>query len=145
MIVRVLLTAAAIAGVEYRDEAMRTRRIFTAWDSREHERPLFRGLEALVRAGVAPAHIMVYMLVGYWPGETHADRDHRRRRIREFGAIPYPMPYQRTDELRGFQRWVMKGLDLSTTWEAFAAARYEPRRLPGGRRRVSLPLFPEER
>ncbi len=132
-------TAGAIAALRYRDDSMSRPRIYTAWDSKDDERTLFRGLEALVSAGVKPDHIMVYMLVGYWPGETHADRDYRRARLRAFGARPYPMPYVRTDELRWFQGWVVQRADLHITWEAWLAAKGNPRKL--GPRRVSLPLF----
>jgi hypothetical protein len=106
-------TAAAIASVDYRDGAMKERRLYTAWDSRNDEQRLFRGLQLLVDAGVKPRHIMVYMLVGYWAGETHEDRDNRRRKLREFGARPYPMPYTRTTELVAFQRWVIGSYDKS--------------------------------
>src|SRR5262245_15861743 len=92
-------TAAAIASVDYRDDSMKVRRIYTAWDNRKDEARLFAGLEALVRHGVKPDHIMVYILIGYWPGETHEDREYRRARLREFGARPYPMPFRRTREL----------------------------------------------
>ena len=132
--------AAAIASTDYRDTNMKTRRIYTAWDSRKDERVLFRGLEALVRYGVRPRHIMVYVLIGYWPGETHEDRDHRRRRLREFGALPYPMPYRRTPELVGFQRWVIGAYDKRIPWRDWAGARFSPRQLGN---RSTLPLFPE--
>ncbi len=99
--------AEAIASVDYRNDSMDTRRIYTAWDNRGDEDRLFAGLNRLVKYGVKPDHIMVYMLVGYWPAETQEDRDYRRRRLREFGARPYPMPYYRTPELIGFQRWVV--------------------------------------
>ncbi len=122
-------TAAAIASVDYRDDQMRERRIYTAWDSRKDERRLFRGLELLVANGVKPRHIMVYILVGYWPLETHADRDYRRQRLRDFGALPYPMPYDRTPELIGFQRWVIGGYDKSIPWTEWQAARCQPRGL----------------
>lgn len=134
-------TATAIAALKYQDDSMSRPRIYTAWDSKPDERRLFRGLECLVRAGVKPDHIMVYMLVGYWPGETHADREYRRTRLRAFGARPYPMPYVRTDELRWFQGWVVTRADLHVTWEAWLAAKGNPRNL--GPRRVSLPLFQE--
>ena len=49
---------------------MKTRRIYTAWDSKGDEERLFTGLNRLVKYGVKPDHIMVYMLIGYWPGET---------------------------------------------------------------------------
>lgn len=136
--------AAAIASVDYRDDKMKAKRIYTAWDSRKDEARLFRGLEALVRHGVKPDHIMVYMLIGYWPGETHEDRDHRRRRLREFGARPYPMPYVRTPELIGFQRWCVAAYDTrahgwpsGVPWDAWRAARYQPENL-GSRDQLDL-------
>lgn len=136
-------TAAAIASVNYRDDSMRTRRIYTAWDSRKDERRLFRGLEHLVDAGVKPDHIMVYMLVGYWPGETHEDRDHRRSKLREFGARPYPMPYVRTRELVAFQRWVIGAYDKGIPWSHWwGDAGGEPRRLRV-RRSAQLAMYEE--
>jgi hypothetical protein len=135
-------TAAAIASVDYRDDGMRERRIYTAWDNRKDEARLFAGLEALVRHGVKPWHIMVYILVGYWPGETQEDRDYRRARLRDFGALPYPMPFQRTPELLGFQRWVIGGYDKSIPWAEWARARCQPRRLTR-RGPVQLPVFRE--
>lgn len=122
-------TAAAIASVDYRNADMKTRRIYTAWDNRRDEERLFRGLELLRDAGVKPNHIMVYMLVGYWAGETHDDRDHRRRKLREFGARPYPMPFVRTRELVAYQRWVLGGYDKTIPWSTWMAARAEPRKL----------------
>jgi hypothetical protein len=122
-------TAAAIASVDYRDDSMKVKRIYTAWDNRKDEARLFAGLEALVRHGVKPDHIMVYMLIGYWHGETHADREHRRASLRSFGARPYPMPYVRTPELVGFQRWVIGAYDKSIPWSEWRTARWEPRNL----------------
>jgi hypothetical protein len=129
-------TAAAIAGVDYRDDSMKTKRIYTAWDNRKDEARLFRGLEALVGHGVKPDHIMVYILIGYWPGETAEDRDYRRRRLREFGARPYPMPFQRTPELVGFQRWVIGAYDKRIAWAEWAAAHYRPERLGNDRQAI---------
>jgi hypothetical protein len=136
--------AAAIASVDYRAANMKTRRIYTAWDQLGDERVMFRGLERLVAHGVKPDQIMVYMLVGYAPGETHEDRDYRRRRLREFGCRPYPMPFVWTNELRGFARWVVGAYDKRIPWERWQAAGYSPRRLgarPIGDRPASLPLF----
>ena len=122
-------SAAAIASVNYRDDSFAVKRIYTAWDSRKDEARLFSGLNSLVRHGVKPDHIMVYMLVGYWPGETHADRDYRRAALREFGARPYPMPFVRSKELVGYQRWVIGAYDKRIAWSLFEAAGYRPERL----------------
>lgn len=121
--------AAAIGTLDYRDDQMKERRLYTAWDNRKDEERLFRGLELLVANGVRPRHLMVYMLIGYWPGETHEDRDFRRARLRDFGALPYPMPYVRTPELVGFQRWVIGGYDKAIPWAEWVRARYQPRNL----------------
>lgn len=118
--------AEAIASVDYRDDSMKVRRIYTAWDNRKDEARLFAGLNALVRHGVRPDHIMVYVLIGYWPGETHEDRDYRRARLRDFGARPYPMPFVRTRELVGFQRWVIGAYDKRVPWSQWVRARYQP-------------------
>lgn len=130
--------AAALASVDYRADNMKDRRIYTAWDSLGDERVLFRGLDCLVAHGIKPDHIMVYMLIGYAPGETHEQRDHRRRRLREYGCRPYPMPFVRTPELLGYQRWVIGAYDKGIPWERWVAARCDPRKLGD---RYSLPLF----
>jgi hypothetical protein len=94
---------------------------------------------------------MVYLLVGYWPGETHADREYRRAKLRAWGARPYPMPYQRTPELVGFQRWILGAYDKGDaatpavpriSWDAWCRAKYQPAGL-GDRSEAQrrLPLF----
>lgn len=135
--------AEAIASVDYRKDDMKVRRIYTAWDSRDDEERLFAGLSRLVKYGVKPDNIMVFMLCGYWPGETHEDRDHRRRKLREFGARPYPMPFVRTAELVGFQRWVVgaydkQGNDNYASWPEWVRAKYQPANL-GDRSAPKLP------
>jgi len=132
--------ATAIASLDYRDDSFGVKRIYTAWDSREDEKTLFRGLDRLVAAGVKPDHVMVYMLIGYWPGETHADREYRRMRLRAWGARPYPMPFTRTPELLGYARWVIGAYDKGIPWAEWSAARCQPRNL-GDRGRVQLPLL----
>lgn len=130
-------TAKAIASVDYRCTRMRERRIYTAWDNAKDKPRLMRGLELLRDAGVKPDHIMVYMLVGYWAGETHESRDERRAEIRRFGARPYPMPFTRTRELVNYQRWVLGSYDKALNengdqvipWSMWVAARGEPRKL----------------
>lgn len=122
-------TAAAIASIDYRDDQMKAKRIYTAWDNRKDESRVMRGLELLAKHGVKPDHVMVYMLIGYWPGETAEDRVYRQARLREFGCRPYPMPFVRTPELVGFQRWVIGAYDKRFTWEQWREARYRPERL----------------
>ena len=134
-------TSAAIASVDYRDDGMKTKRIYTAWDNKKDESRLFRGLESLVKHGVKPDHIMVYILCGYWPNETQEDREYRRRKLRDFGCRPYPMPYTRTKEIIGFQRWIIGAYDKSISWDEWVKARYEPRNLRRHEGQKKLPLI----
>lgn len=137
-------TAAAVASVDYRDDSMKVKRIYCAWDNRGHEGALFRGLDLLTKHGVKPDHVMVYVLVGYDHASESArpeltdDDFHRQRRLREFGARPYPMPYVRTPELVGFQRWVIGAYDKRFSWPQWKTAGYRPERLGGS---GGLPLF----
>lgn len=128
--------AEAIASVNYRNDTMDRKRIYTAWDNREDEERLFAGLNRLVKYGVKPDNIMVYVIIAYWPGETMADCDYRRKRLRDFGARPYPMPYIRNKETVGFQRWVIGAYDKPSrkhpqgvTWQQWEAANYRPENL----------------
>jgi hypothetical protein len=121
--------AEAIASIDYRDDSMTVKRIYTAWDNRKDEDRLFAGLNRLVKYGVRPDEIMVYMLIGFWPGETDDDWEYRRRRLREFGCRPYPMPFRRTKQAIGFQRFVVRRADLKVSWQDYKAANYRPERL----------------
>lgn len=127
--------AAALASIDYRNDAMDRKCIHTAWDNIGDEGPLFRGLRALVKHGVRPDHITVYMLIG-WDNATKgpryelSDEDFDRHRLlREFGCRPYPMPYVRTPQLVGFQRWIVRRGDLQCSWTDFEKANYRPERV----------------
>lgn len=134
--------AEAVASINYRSMDFHERRLYMAWDSLADERHVFRGFDRLIKYGVKPDHLMVYMLIGYAPGETHADRDRRRQRLRDYGARPYPMPFRKTDELVGFARWVCGAYDKRIPWEKWQAAHYSPRRLGD---RFTLPMFGESK
>src|SRR6185437_1554285 len=136
----------------YSDD-FKTRRYYTAWDNRNDEEILLRGLRAMVKYGIKPDTIMVYMLIGYWPGETDTDREYRRAKLRDFGVRPYPMPFQRPShqlgcnreeccrkrELVGFQRYVIGCYDKPKkdgsriTWEQFKQADCRPEKLGGSK------------
>ena len=135
----------------YSDD-FRVRRWYTAWDNRDDEEILFRGLRSMVKYGIKPDQIMVYMLIGYWPGETETDRDYRRHKLREFGVRPYPMPFRRPAHKRGcicdicttrrewvgFQRWVVFAYDKWVPWDEWKRADYRPEKLGITERRPLL-------
>lgn len=121
--------AEAIASVDYRADDMKAKRIYTAWDNYKDKERLFAGLERLAKNGVRPDQIMVYMLIGFWPGETEDDWLKRHDELRAFGARPYPMPFKRTPAAVGFQRWCIRRIDLNVSWADFKAANYRPENL----------------
>ncbi len=136
--------AEAIASVRWFDDSFKRTRVYCAWDNVDDENRFFRGLDKLKAVGVSPDSIMVYMLIGHAEGETHADRDYRRRKLREYGCRPYPMAFTREGalghELTKFASWVVQRVDLHKSWEDYyGKAGGEVRKL--GQRRVSLPLF----
>ena len=135
--------AEAMASIDYFDGDFRKRRLYTAWDNRKDEDRLFAGLNRLVKYGVPPGRIMVYVLIGYWPGETEEDWVYRCQRLRDFGCDPYPMPYVRNSLTVGFQRWVCGHYDRKIPWPQWKQARCDPRRLVS-RGRMPLPLFTED-
>lgn len=122
-------SAHAISTVDYRDDSMKTRRIYTAWDNKKDENRLFEGLKRLTKYGVKPDHIMVYILIGFWPGETEVDWLDRAKKLRDFGARPYPMPFVRNPATIGFQRWIIGAYDKSFSWSDWKSANYRPENL----------------
>ncbi len=128
--------AEAIASIDYRDDSMTVKRIYTAWDNLKDEHRLFAGLDRLVKYGVKPHQIMVYVLIGYWPGETTQDRLYRIEKLLDFGARPYPMAYRKDPELNGMQRWAIGAYAKRIGWDRWAKANYEPRNLR------PVPTFP---
>ncbi len=133
--------AQAIASVKYRNDEMKRPCIHTAWDNLGDEGPLFRGLRSLVKYGVKPDHITVYMLIGYeQPHLTQPDFE-RQRKLREFGCRPYPMPFVRGKigepgwELVRFQTWVLGAYDKdlpsrkAVPWDTWMLAKGQPQNL----------------
>lgn len=115
-------SAAAISGVKYYNANFTSRRLYTAWDNLGQEKVFFKGLELLKEAGIKPAHLMVYMLIGYRPGETMAEILYRYEALVKAGVLPFPMVYDNSNRLlKRFQRWVVgRFAEARVPWEDFA-------------------------
>lgn len=113
-------TASALASIRYYDDQFKTRRLYTAWDNLGQEKVFFQGVDLLEEAGVPPKHLMVYMLIGYRPGETMEEILHRHQRLVDRGCLPYPMVYDRANKpLKIFQRWVLRRYYKVVPWEQY--------------------------
>ena len=123
--VRLLTPAAAeaLASVKYFETNLRRRRLYTAWDNLGQEAIFFRGMEMLREAAIPPRHLMVYMLVGYRPGETMEEVLYRYGRLKNSGCKPYPMVYDQSNRLlKAFQRWVVGRFDEIVSWDKYKPA-----------------------
>lgn len=110
-------SAAALAGIEYRNTDFNRKQLYTAWDNLGDEKVFFRGVDTLERAGVPARHLMAYMLIGYDPKETWDAIWHRFTLMHGRGIKPYPMVYDRSRaDLLCFQRWVITGLYRIIPW-----------------------------
>ena len=121
--VRLITPAAAeaLASVRYYDAGFRYRRLYTAWDNLGQEELFFKGFNRLLEAGIPRRHIMVYMLIGYKPGETMEEIKYRYQRLKDAGCLPFPMVYDNSNRtLKAFQRWVVRRYDEVVPWEGYA-------------------------
>jgi hypothetical protein len=114
----------------YQDGTFTESRLYTAWDNLRDESAFFRGVDRLERAGVSPAHLMAYMLVGFDRTETQTDIVDRFHKMTDRGIQPYPMPWSglrtadpaRFRELKRFQRWATTGLYRSGPFNEYDPA-----------------------
>lgn len=112
--------AAALASIEYRDTKFSRRILYTAWDNLKDEGIFFKGVETLRRAGIPPANLRAYMLVGFDPLETWERLWHRFNAMVALGIEPYPMVYNdRRKDLKAFQRWAIMGLYRIVPWAEY--------------------------
>jgi hypothetical protein len=134
-------TAAALASVHYTDDQFKTKRLYTAWDNIGDERTFFRGVELLADAGIPPAHLLAYMLVGYDRRETWERVLYRFHRMADMGIRPFPMvfgerrrglPCDGADGLAGrtlgqFQRWAVRRFFTVVPFRDYDTAMRAPR------------------
>lgn len=71
---------------------LETKYVRLAWDDINSERFFLRALQRLMNVGFKPAHIRVYVLIGF--NDTPDDALYRLETIKKLGAYPAPMRYQ---------------------------------------------------
>lgn len=114
-----------LAQMKYYDDQFKKRRIYTAWDNRRDESIFNKGVNIMLKAGVKPHHMMVYMLCGYWKTETFDDVYYRFQKMKDMKLMPYPMVYGDCENkdylktLKRFQRYVIRGYYRFIPWEDY--------------------------
>lgn len=111
--------AELLARCRYYSAAFSHRYVTFAWDQYRDERHIMRGIERCVKAGIPTNHMQFFILVGF---DTTPDEDMDRiTKIKEAGALPYVMPYNRRDPYQAaLTRWVNKRQTFTTVaWEDY--------------------------
>lgn len=131
--------AAALVEIRPMDWRFRRHVVYCAWDDIRDQKQFLRGLDRIIAAGTPTRCITVYMLIGY-EGRGLDDAEERRRKIRAIGAVPYPMPYSRTKEMIGYQRWVVGAYDKTFSWYDWKRAGLYPTGLKPVKNRLLMPV-----
>jgi hypothetical protein len=86
-------SARAIASINYQRDTFDGKQLYTAWDNIGDEQRFFNGIDVLVKHGVMPHNIFVYMLIGYDKRETWERLLYRLYKMNDYDLRPYPMIY----------------------------------------------------
>ena len=85
---------------------LNTRLLRLAFDSLDYENEFLTGFNMLIDEGIKAGHITVYVLINF--RESMDDALYRLERVRELGAVPYPMRYQPVNA-RNKNKYLAKG------------------------------------
>jgi hypothetical protein len=90
-----------------------------AWDDTRNEAQVVAGIETLKRHYPSLHDVLVYVLIGY--GTDEADWIHRTETLRALGAMPFVMPFDKSDRLQSrFARyWNNKAICRSVPWSEY--------------------------
>lgn len=98
--------AVELASVRSYSQHFKRRSYIFAWDNIKDEVPVMRGLDEMIKAGVKPKQLMVYVLIGF---DTEYWQDiYRLRTLVKLGVTPFSMIYnfKRTDPaLNAIAKW----------------------------------------
>tara|TARA_Y100000310_G_C20547304_1_gene746224 strand:- start:112 stop:1158 length:1047 start_codon:yes stop_codon:yes gene_type:complete len=111
--------AAALASVRFSNLHATSRQVYFAWDRWNDEKLIDAGFDRCVRAGLKPAQMAFFVLIGF---DTTPEQDlYRVMKLRGKGADPYVMPFRKADPYQqAFARWVNhKAVFKSVSWEEY--------------------------
>jgi len=95
--------AELLAGVDYRANDFKHKRLFFAFDDIGLEERVRAGIDLLLGAGLDPDTLSFYVLVGY---DSDFGSDVARCEIlRGYGIKPYVMRYRKAPDLNALARW----------------------------------------
>ena len=97
--------AQLLAKTKFYSSKFTNRLVTFAWDRYKDRKTILKGFQRCLDAGIKPSEIQFFVLVGY---DTTKDQDMERiEKIRSLGALPFVMPYNKTDPYqKSLARWV---------------------------------------
>lgn len=116
--------ASLLAKCNYRNIKFNQKYLSFAWDKYNDGKLIKRGMAICNEAGIPNKHMQFFILIGY--NSTH-EQDHERvMTLREMGAMPFVMPYNKEDKYeKAYARWVNnRAVFKSCTWEDY---KYNPK------------------
>jgi len=97
--------AELLAKCNYRNSKWNKRYLSFAWDKYRDEKIVMKGINICNDAGIPTKNMQFFVLIGF---DTTPSQDYERvMKLKELGAKPYVMPYNKEDKYqKAFTRWV---------------------------------------
>jgi hypothetical protein len=111
--------AELLAQVKYYNIKFNQRYLSFAWDKYKDGKLIMKGIEICNKAGIPTTHMQFFVLIGF--DTTHEQNMERVMTLKNLGAMPFVMPYNKDDEYqKAFTRWVNhRATFKSCTWEEY--------------------------
>lgn len=111
--------AELLAQCHYVNSKFNKRYLTFAWDKYKDGAIVKSGIERCVKAGIPTERMQFFVLIGY--NTTHEQNIERVITLRDMGAMPFVMAYNRKDPYqKAFQRWVnFRPAFNSCSWEEY--------------------------
>ncbi|MGK4567814.1 hypothetical protein [Flavobacterium sp. 3HN19-14] len=118
--------AALLAKCNYQNSKFNQKYLTFAWDKFKDESIVMKGIEICNSAGIPTKHMQFFVLIGF---DTTPDQDqHRVEMLRNLGAMPFVMPYNKDDKYqKAYTRYVNnRAVFKSVPWSEYE---YNPNRV----------------
>lgn len=111
--------ATLLSKCNYTNSKFNQKYLTFAWDRYNDGKLIHKGIKICNDAGIPCKHMQFFVLVGF---DTTPEQDYERvMTLREYGAMPFVMAYNRSDHYqKSFQRWVNhRATFKSCTWQEY--------------------------
>jgi hypothetical protein len=111
--------AELLAQCKFTNSRFNQRYLTFAWDRMSDERLIFRGIQICNEVGIPSNKMQFFVLIGH--DTTHEQNYDRVMRLRAIGAMPFVMPFDKSDPYqKAFTRWVNnRAVFKSCSWDEY--------------------------